>query len=313
MKRVRQMDKKESLLSSDAGLSERAKHLTDRKKKVSYSPWKLSLLRLWDNKLAIVGLTVALLMVLISVAAPLIASSDPTKIEYDAVLKPPSSSHWFGTDDLGRDIFSRVLYGGRESMRVGFLGIAIALGGGLILGVTTAYAGGWVDTITQRIVEIFLAFPTILLLLSIVAALGPGLTTVLVALGISSIPGFSRLVRGSVLSVKNMEYITAARVIGAKDGHIMLRYILPNMLGVILVYGTIGLGGAIMTTAGLSYIGLGAQPPSPEWGAMLNYGRSYLRTAWWMSIFPGLAVFIIVMSINLFGDGLRDALDPRTR
>jgi peptide/nickel transport system permease protein len=179
--------------------------------------------------------------------------------------------------------------------------------------VTTAYAGGWVDTITQRIVELFLAFPTILLLLSIVAALGPGLTTILVALGISSIPGFSRLVRGSVLSVKNMEYITSARVIGATDGHIMRKYILPNMLGIILVYGTIGLGGAIMVTAGLSYIGLGAQPPSPEWGAMLNYGRSYLRTAWWMSIFPGLAVFIVVMGINLFGDGLRDALDPRTK
>ena len=158
-----------------------------------------------------------------------------------------------------------------------------------------------------------MAFPTILLILSIVAALGPSLTTILIALGISSIPRFSRLVRGSVLSVKTAEYVTAARVIGAKDLRIMTRYIMPNMMGPILVYTTLGLGGAIMTTAGLSYIGLGAQPPSPEWGAMLNYGRSYLRTAWWMSIYPGLAVFIIVLCINIFGDGLRDALDPKTR
>jgi len=287
--------------------------LGTKRKKVSYSPWKLSLLRLWDNKLSIIGLAAALMIILITISAPLIATHDPTNIEYDAVLVPPSAEHIFGTDDLGRDVFSRVIYGGRESLRVGFLGIFIALSGGLLLGVTTAYAGGWVDTITQRIVEIFMAFPTILLLLSIVAALGPGLTTVLIALGISAIPGYSRLVRGSVLSVKNMEYITAARVIGAKDRRIMGKYILPNMLGPILVYGTIGLGGAIMVTAGLSYIGLGAQPPSPEWGAMLNSGRSYLRTAWWMSIFPGLAVFLIVLSINIFGDGLRDALDPRTR
>lgn len=304
MEKANNMDTKEKTLTAD---------LTPGKKTVSYSPWKLAWLRLWDNKLSIVGLSVVIIMILIPVFAPLIATHDPTFIDYNAVLQEPSGEHFFGTDDLGRDIFSRVVWGGRESLRVGFLGITIAVIGALILGISTGYAGGWVDDLTQRIVEVFLAFPTILFLLSIVAALGPGLTTILVALGITSIPRFSRLVRGSVLSVKNTEYVTAARVIGAKDLRIMSRYIMPNMLGPILVYTTLGLGGAIMVTAGLSYIGLGAQPPSPEWGAMLNYGRSYLRTAWWMSIYPGLAVFIIVLCINIFGDGLRDALDPKTR
>ena len=287
--------------------------LTPGRKNVSYSPWKLALLRLWDNKLSLIGLAVVLIVILIVVLAPYIATHDPRFIDYNAVLKPPSSNHYFGTDDLGRDIFSRVVWGGRESLRVGFMGITIALVGALIVGVSTGYAGGIVDDITQRVIEVFMAFPTILLLLSIVAILGPNLTTVMIALGISVIPGYARLVRGSVLSVKNMEYITSARLVGAKDLRIMLRYILPNMMGPILVYTTLGLGGAIMTTAGLSYIGLGAQPPSPEWGAMLNNGRSYLRTAYWMSIYPGLAVFIVVLCINIFGDGLRDALDPKTR
>ena len=287
--------------------------LTPGKKQVSYSPWKLALLRLWDNKLSVVGLVIVVLMILIPIAAPLLATHDPTFIDYEAVLQPPGRDHFFGTDDLGRDIFSRVVWGGRESLRVGFLGITIAVIGALVVGVSTGYIGGIVDDITQRIVEVFMAFPTILLILSSVAALGPNLTTILIALGISAIPRFTRLVRGSVLSVKNAEYVTAAKVIGAKDIRIMTRYVMPNMLGPILVYTTLGLGSAIMTTAGLSYIGLGAQPPSPEWGAMLNYGRSYLRTAWWMSIYPGLAVFIIVLCINIFGDGLRDALDPKTR
>ncbi len=297
-------DPKESSMLAD---------LTPGKKKVSFSPWKLALMRLWDNKLSIVGLVVVIIMVLIPLFAPIIATHVPTDMDYDAVLQAPSSEHLFGTDDLGRDIFSRVVWGGRESLRVGFLGISIAIVGAVILGISTGYIGGWVDDITQRLIEVFLAFPTILLLLSIVAALGPSLTTILIALGISSIPRYTRLVRGSVLSVKNTEYVTAARVVGAKDVRIMTRYIMPNMMGPILVYATLGLGGAIMMTAGLSYIGLGAQPPSPEWGAMLNTGRTYLRNAWWMSIYPGLAVFIIVLCINLFGDGLRDALDPKTR
>ncbi len=308
------MDNSSSISSNaDTDTKNRYADLTPGKKNVNFSPWRLALLRFWANKLSVIGLVVVILMILITVFAPLIATHDPTGIDYNAVLVAPSSEHLFGTDDLGRDIFSRVVWGGRESLRVGFLGITIAIVGAVILGISTGYIGGWIDDLTQRIIEVFMAFPTILLLLSIVAALGPSLTTVLIALGVSSIPRYARLVRGSVLGVKNMEYVNSARVIGAKDSRIMARYIMPNMMGPILVYATLGLGGAIMTTAGLSYIGLGAQPPSPEWGAMLNSGRSFLRTAWWMSVYPGLAVFIIVLCINLFGDGLRDALDPKTR
>lgn len=282
-------------------------------RQASLSPMRLSMLRLWENKLAMTGLVTLLLAFVLVILAPLVATHDPMSMDYSAVLQPPSAAHLFGTDDLGRDIFSRVFYGGRESLRVGFLGISIALAGGLIFGIISGYFGGWVDLLIQRIVEVFLAFPTILLLLSIIAALGPGLTTVLIALGVSSIPRYIRLIRGSVLAVKNMEYITSARVIGATNNRIMSKHILPNILGVMVVYTAVGFGGAIMVTAGLSYIGLGAQPPSPEWGAMLNYGRSFMRTAWWMSIFPGLAVTLVVMSINLLGDGLRDAFDPRSK
>jgi len=245
--------------------------------------------------------------------SPLLMPYDPTGMDYDHLLETPGKAHPWGTDDLGRDILSRVLSGGRESLRVAFIAIALGMGGGVVVGLLSGFYGGWVDNLIQRIVEIMMAFPTILLLLSIVAALGPSLGTVLIAIGISSIPGYSRLVRGSVLAAKNFEYVTAARLIGATSRRIMFRHILPNIVAPIIIYSTLGLGGAIMMTAGLSYVGLGAQPPSPEWGAMLNYGRSYLRDAWWMSFFPGLAIFVAVLCINILGDGLRDALDPKLR
>ncbi|MBN1318596.1 MAG: ABC transporter permease [Anaerolineales bacterium] len=277
------------------------------------SQWLLTWRALRRNPAAMIGLTGFILLLLVTIAAPRIAPFDPTQIDRSHLLEPPSPVHWFGTDDLGRDILSRVLWGGRESLRVALTAILIGMGGSLIVGLVSGYYGGAVDMIIQRIVDVFLAFPTILLLLSIVAALGPSLSTVLVALGISSIPGASRLVRGSVLAARNYEYVTAAHVVGATNGRIMKRHILPNILAPIIIYSTVGLGGAIMATAGLSYIGLGAQPPSPEWGAMLNYGRTYLRHAWWMSVFPGLGISAAVLSINILGDGLRDALDPRLR
>jgi peptide/nickel transport system permease protein len=279
----------------------------------SPSEWRIAWQMLRRNPVAMIGLVGMALMVLSAVLAPWIAPFDPTALNYDQLLESPSAVHWFGTDDLGRDILSRVLWGGRESLRVGFMGIAIAITGGTIVGLVSGFYGGRVDTFIQRIVDVMLAFPTILLLLSIVAALGPSLQTVLVALGLSSIPSYSRLVRGSVLAAKNFEYVTAARLVGATNRRIMMRHILPNVVAPIIIYSTLGLGSAIIATAGLSYIGLGAQPPSPEWGAMLNYGRSYLRDAWWMSIFPGLSIFATVLCINLLGDGLRDALDPRLR
>ena len=279
----------------------------------SASPALLAFRRLSKNKFAMTGFWLILLILTLVICAPLLTSRAPDEIDYNAVLQPPSAEHPFGTDDLGRDVYSRVLYGGRESLKVGFIGIFIALTGGTLLGVWVGYSGGWVDTLVQRLTEVFLAFPVMLLLLSIVAILGPSLTTIIVALAVSSIPAFSRLVRGSVLSVKEMEYVVAAQALGADGLRIMRLHILPNIIGTILVYSTLGLSGAILLTAGLSYIGLGAQPPSPEWGAMLNYGRGYLASAWWMSIFPGLGIFFSVLGINMLGDGLRDAFDPKAR
>lgn len=275
--------------------------------------WSITWRMLRRNPVAMIGLTGLVILLLATFFAPWIAPYSPTKIDHEHLIQNPSWGHIFGTDDLGRDVFSRVLWGGRESLRVGFMGIVVAMLGGTVLGLISGYFGGKVDSILMRLVDILLSFPTILLLLSIVAALGPGLSTVLIALGISAIPGYSRLVRGSVFATKNIEYIYAAQAMGASSERIMFYHILPNIIAPIIVYASLGLGSAIMITAGLSYIGLGAQPPSPEWGAMLNYGRSYLRSAWWMSVFPGLAIFISVLCINLLGDGLRDALDPRMK
>jgi peptide/nickel transport system permease protein len=265
------------------------------------------------NPTGMAGLVGLILIALTAVFAPQLAPYSPTQLDADNTLSPPSSTHWFGTDDLGRDILSRVLWGGRESLRVGVLGVLFALVGGVTVGLVSGYASGMVDSVIQRMMDIMLAFPTILLLLAIVAALGPSLITIMIALGIASIPGFSRLARGSVLAAKNYEYVTAARVIGAQTVRIMSRHILPNIIPPILVYATVYLGWAIMVTAGLSYIGLGAQPPSPEWGAMLNTGRYFMHAGWWMSVFPGVAIFLSVLFVNLLGDGLRDALDPRLR
>jgi len=281
--------------------------------KKSASPALLAFRRLSKNKFAMAGFWLVILILALVTCAPLLTSRAPDEMDYNAVLQPPSVEHPFGTDDLGRDVYTRVLYGGRESLKVGFIGIFIALTGGTLLGVWIGYSGGWVDTLVQRIIEVFLAFPVMLLLLSIVAILGPSLTTIIIALAVSSIPAFSRLVRGSVLSVKEMEYVTAAQALGADGFRIMRLHILPNIIGTILIYSTLGLSSAILLTAGLSYIGLGAQPPSPEWGAMLNYGRGYLASAWWMSIFPGLGIFFSVLGINMLGDGLRDALDPKAK
>ncbi len=285
-------------------------HLTSER---GQSHWYIAWLTFRRNAVAMFGLIGLAIVVLILITAPLYLPYDPTKMDTKQVMQPPSSAHWFGTDDLGRDIFSRVLVGGQLSLSVAILVIVIAMSGGIILGLATGFYGGLFDEILMRIVDILMAFPTILLLLSIVAALGPSLTTVMIAISFSSIPPYTRLVRGSVLSAKQNDYVIAARLIGAKNTRIMYKHILPNIVAPIIIYATLGLAGAIMTTAGLSYIGLGAQPPSPEWGAMLNAGRSLLRDAWWISVFPGMAIFICVLCINLLGDGLRDALDPRLK
>ena len=276
-------------------------------------PWMRSLESLAGHRLAQIGFVGFMFMTLITIFASNIAPYDPLKMDFKSIMSSPTQEHIFGTDDLGRDVFSRVLYGGRESMKAGYFAILIGLSGGVVIGLFTGYFGGWIDDLTQRIIEVFWAFPTILLLLSIIAAFGPDLTTVIIAIGFASIPGYTRLLRGSVIQAKNYEYVTSAKLVGVRSGRIMFHHILPNIISPILIYGTLDLAGAIMMTAGLSYLGLGAQPPSPEWGAMLNYGREYLRIAPWMSIFPGVAIFLTMLFVNLIGNGMRDALDPKTR
>ncbi len=266
---------------------------------------------MWRDRLALLGLIGILLILAVTLLAPWLAPADPLVIDYEVILQPPGPVHPFGTDDLGRDVLSRVMWGGRQSLRTAVVASIVGLAGGLLLGLSAGFRGSTLDNVLQRVLEIYLAFPFILFLLSIVAILGPGQGTILIAASIALIPSYTRLVRGSVLSVRNLDYILASRALGASDTRIIVRHVLPNVLPTVIVYVTLGVGGIILAAAGLSYLGLGVQPPTPEWGAMLNDGRTYIRSAWWMSVFPGLAIFLTVLCVNLLGDGLREALDPR--
>ena len=280
----------------------------------SRSPLRRVAARFFRDPLAVTGLAIMAMIILLTLFAPQIFSWDEIiNVSYETKLLHPSAAFPFGTDNLGRDQLGRVIWGGRESLRAGYLVVLIGLGGGTVLGLISGFAGGWVDNLIQRMVDVLLAVPGILLALSVVGALGPGLVQVMLAVGLANVPDYTRLIRGSVLEAKENEYVRAARVLGASNGRIMFRHILPNVIGPILVYATLGLGIAIMITAGLSYLGLGAQPPSPEWGAMLNLGRQFMRHAWWMPVFPGVAVVVAVLSINLIGDGLQDAINLKLR
>lgn len=260
----------------------------------------------------LIGISVLVLFVLVGIFAPWIAPMDPLEISTNR-RGAPSLENWLGTDEVGRDILSRVIYGSRVSLRVGLVAISIALGFGSVLGMIAGYMGGWVDTVIMRLTDIMLAFPGILLAIAVVAVLGPSLFNVMIAVGIESIPAYIRTARGSTLSVKEMEYVTAARTSGSTTGRIILRQILPNVAGPLIVLSTIGIAGSILSAAGLSYLGLGAQPPTPEWGAMLSSARAFVRDAWWIATFPGIAIMVVVLALNLVGDGLRDILDPRTK
>lgn len=260
----------------------------------------------------IIGLVVLVLFVLVGIFAPWIAPMDPLEISTNR-RAAPSFDHWLGTDELGRDILSRVIYGSRVSLRVGLVAISIALGCGSVLGMIAGFAGGWIDSIIMRLTDIMLAFPGILLAIAVVAVLGPSLFNVMIAVGIESIPAYVRTARGSTLAVKEMEYVTAARTSGSSTARIIFRQVLPNVAGPLIVLSTIGIAGSILSAAGLSYLGLGAQPPTPEWGAMLSSARAFVRDAWWIATFPGIAIMIVVLALNLVGDGLRDILDPRTK
>jgi peptide/nickel transport system permease protein len=260
-----------------------------------------------------VGAVLILLMICVAIAAPLIAPYNPLGLNFPDRLVGPSAHHLFGTDETGRDVFSRVIYGSRISLRVGIVAVSIALAIGVTAGLVAGYYRGIVDTLIMRVVDILLAFPGFLLALAIIAMLGPSLRNAMIAVGIGSSTGFARLVRGSVLSIRETDYVMAARVVGANGSQIMRRHVLPNALSPIIVLATLELPAAILVAASLSFLGLGAQPPSPEWGAMLVDGREYIQTAWWLITFPGIAIFITVLGFNLFGNALQDALNPRLR
>jgi len=255
-----------------------------------------------------------LVLALITVLAPVLAPQDPIKTNLEQRLAPPGTSGYpLGADDLGRDILSRLIWGGRISLLVGFGAVLVAMTFGVLLGLIAGYYGGWSDSLIMRGIDILMAFPAILLAIAIVASLGPGLRNAMLAIAIVGIPYYARIVRGSVLSLREQDFVTAARSIGASSYRILMRHVLPNCLGPLIIAATLDVGWMIMAAAGLSFLGLGAQPPTAEWGVMLSQGRQFVRHAPWVSILPGAAIFLVVLALNLFGDGLRDALDPRLR
>ncbi len=279
----------------------------------SASLWRDAWRRLVRNRSAVAGGAIVLALVVMAVAAPLVAPYDPIAPSLQDRLCAPSRAHWLGTDDLGRDILSRIIFGARISLQVGILAVALALVIGTSLGLVAGYWGGLADNLIMRVMDVMLAFPSVLLAIAIVAIMGPSLGNAMVAIGIVSIPVYARIVRSSTLQVKANEYVEAARALGAGDARIIARHVLPNCMAPLIVQATLGIATAILDAAGLSFLGLGAQPPTPEWGAMLSGGRAFLRTAPWVTAFPGLAIVLLVMGFNLFGDGLRDALDPRLK
>ena len=265
------------------------------------------------QRLAMISLIVIIVLVAAAFLAPWIAPYNQATPDYDALLEGPSLAHWAGTDSYGRDILSRMIWGGQVSLTVGFLSVLLGCLIGVSLGVISGFFGGWLDGLIMRIMDVMLAFPGILPAIAVVAILGPGIVNVIYAIAISAVPVFARLVRGTTLALKQTLYVQASRSIGVSRAKLMLRHILPGTLPGVIVYASLRMGTSILTAAALSFIGLGAQPPSPEWGAMLSDGRSYLGVADHITIFPGMAILITVLAFNLLGDGLRDALDQKLR
>jgi peptide/nickel transport system permease protein len=273
----------------------------------------ITLRRLVRQRGAAVGLAVLGLLAAMALAAPWLSPRDPIKTAPREALQPPGSAFVLGSDQLGRDVASRVLHGARISLMVGLISVSIALALGAPVGLVSGYYGGRLDAVIMRMMDVLLAFPGILLALAIVTVLSPGLNNVMIAVGLSAVPGYARLVRASVLSAREHLYVEAARAIGGRDLSILARYIVPNVVAPLIVTATLGLGTAILSAASLSFLGLGSQPPQPEWGRMLSEGRDYLREAWWISTCPGVGIMLTVLAMNLLGDGLRDVLDPRLK
>ncbi|MEA4927494.1 MAG: ABC transporter permease [Candidatus Limiplasma sp.] len=282
-------------------------------KRRSEKPIVITWRRLKKNKLATLGLIIILLMIVLALLAPLIIPYKVDAVNLKYKLKLPSAEHWFGTDELGRDIFSRLLYGARFSLQIGIIGVLISATGGILLGSVAGYFGGATDNLIMRLMDVLQAIPGIVLAIAISATLGPGLTNCIIALSISAIPNYARMTRASILNVRKMEYLEAATSINCSNTRIIIKHVLPNAFSPLIVQSTMGIAGTIMGAAMLSFIGLGVQPPTPEWGAMLSAGRNYLRDYPHLCIFPGVTIMIAVLSLNMLGDGLRDALDPKLK
>ena len=275
------------------------------------SPARRALLRLLRRRGAMLGLAIVLVFVLLAVFAPLIAPQDPLQTSWSAVRKAPSAQYLFGTDEIGRDVLSRVIWGARASLMAGLVSVCIAMALGVPIGLLAGYVGGWVDGVISRFTDSMLSVPFLILAIALAAFLGPSLTNAMIAIGVSATPIFIRLTRGQVLSVKVEDFVEAARAVGNPHWRIALRHILPNILPPLIVQATLAIAAAIIAEASLSFLGLGQQPPAPSWGSMLNTAKNYVDNAPWMAIWPGVSIFLLVLSFNLLGDGLRDALDPK--
>ena len=292
-----------------AGKSEHAAAPAAKKKSQLQEVWG----RFKKNRLALFGMVLILLMILMVVLSPLIAPYGFDEQNYYEIFASPSLQHLCGTDNLGRDVFSRLLYGGRVSLTIGIISVGIGLLCGGLMGALAGYYGSKLDNTLMRIIDILMAIPSVILAISICAALGPGLVNTMIAVGVASIPNYARILRSSILSIKQQEYVEAARAIGASNARIISKHIVPNSQSGLIVQASMGVGRAIISAASMSFIGLGIAPPNPEWGAMLSAGRTYFRDYPHMVLFPGIAIFLAVLSMNLIGDGLRDALDPRLK
>jgi peptide/nickel transport system permease protein len=278
-----------------------------------HSPGRRALARLARRRGAMIALGVVVFFVVLALLAPFVAPYDPLATSWSAVRKAPSAAHWFGTDEIGRDVASRVVWGTRASLLAGVVSVSIALAFGVPIGLAAGYLGGWVDALISRMTDAMLACPFLILAIALAAFLGPSLTNAMIAIGISATPVFVRLTRAQVLHVKVEDYVEAARAVGNSHLRIALRHILPNIVPPLIVQATLAIAAAVIAEAALSFLGLGQQPPAPSWGSMLNTAKNYIDNAPWMAIWPGVSIFLLVLSFNLLGDGLRDAFDPRSR
>ena len=275
------------------------------------TPGRRALRRLLRRRGAMLGLVIVLIFIVLAVFAPLIAPYDPVATSWSAVRVAPSADYWFGTDEIGRDVLSRVIWGARASLLAGLVSVCISMSLGVPIGLLAAYVGGWTDGLISRFTDSMLAVPFLILAIALAAFLGPSLTNAMIAIGVSATPIFIRLTRAQVLAVKVEDFVEAARAVGNPHWRIALRHILPNVLPPLIVQATLAIAAAIIAEASLSFLGLGQQPPAPSWGSMLNTAKNYVDNSPWMAIWPGLSIFLLVLSFNLFGDGLRDALDPK--